>query len=139
MRTPECHKATGAGPACELADIVRFYGAAYRDRHRLPLSHLKVLRAIETCRTAALGGHRERCASCGFERYAYNSCRNRHCPKCQSLAKAQWLRSEEHTSELQSQSNLVCRLLLEKKKKSQSIRHPDLSEFPPRIVGFEVA
>jgi predicted Zn-ribbon and HTH transcriptional regulator len=95
MRTPECHKATGARPACELADIVRLYGADYRDRHRLPLSHLKVLSAIETCRTAALGGHRERCASCGFERYAYNSCRNRHCPKCQSLAKAQWLEARQ--------------------------------------------
>jgi len=95
MRTPECHQATGARPACELADIVRLYGADYRDRHRLPLSHLKVLRAIETCRTAALGGHRERCASCGFERYAYNSCRNRHCPKCQSLAKAQWLEARQ--------------------------------------------
>ena len=95
MRTPECHQATGARPACELADIVRLYGADYRDRHRLPLSHLKVLRAIETCRTAALGGHRERRASCGFERFAYNSCRNRHCPKCQSLAKAQWLENRQ--------------------------------------------
>ena len=95
MRTPECHQATGAKPACELADIVRLYGGDYRDRHRLPLSHLKVLRAIETCRTAALGGHREHCASCGFERYAYNSCRNRHCPKCQSLAKAQWLEARQ--------------------------------------------
>lgn len=86
-----CHKATGTKPACELADIVRLYGDAFRRTHGLPLSHLKVLRAIETCRTAALGGHRERCASCGFERYAYNSCRNRHCPKCQTLAKEQWL------------------------------------------------
>jgi Putative transposase/Transposase zinc-binding domain len=95
MRTPECHQATRARPACELADIVRLYGGDYRLRHRLPLSHLKVLRAIETCRTAALGGHRERCASCDFERYAYNSCRNRHCPKCQSLAKAQWLEARQ--------------------------------------------
>ena len=93
-----CPKATGAKPACELADIVRLYGDAFRRTHGLPLSHLKVLRAIETCRTAALGGHRERCASCGFERYAYNSCRNRHCPKCQTLAKEQWL--EERRAEL---------------------------------------
>ena len=57
-----------------------------------------MLRAIETCRTAVLGGHRDRCASCGFERYSYNSCRNRHCPKCQSLATAQWL--EERRAEL---------------------------------------
>ncbi len=95
MRTEACHPATGARPACELADIVRAYGHEFRRSHRLPWSHLKVLRAIETCRTAALGGHRERCASCNFERYAYNSCRNRHCPKCQSLAKAQWLEARQ--------------------------------------------
>ncbi len=95
MRPQGCHPATGARPACELADIVRAYGHEFRLRHGLPLSHLKVLRAIETCRTAALGGHRERCASCDHERYAYNSCRNRHCPKCQSLAKAQWLEARQ--------------------------------------------
>jgi predicted Zn-ribbon and HTH transcriptional regulator len=95
MRTEACHAATGARPACELADIVRAYGDEFRRTHGLPLSHLKVLRAIETCRTSALGGHRERCASCGHERYAYNSCRNRHCPKCQSLAKAQWLAARQ--------------------------------------------
>jgi hypothetical protein len=78
-----------------LADIVRLHGPAYRRAHRLPLTHLKVLQAIEDCRTAALGGHRESCASCGFERYAYNSCRNRHCPKCQSLAKEQWLEARQ--------------------------------------------
>jgi predicted Zn-ribbon and HTH transcriptional regulator len=95
-----CHPAPGARlrPACELADIVRRYGSAYRSAHRLPLAQLKVLQAIESCRTAALGGHRENCASCGFERFAYNSCRNRHCPKCQTLAKAQWL--EERQAEL---------------------------------------
>jgi Putative transposase/Transposase zinc-binding domain len=82
-------------PACELADIVRRYGAAYRDAHRLPRPHLKVLSAIESCRTAALGGHREHCAHCGHERFAYNSCRNRHCPKCQTLAKAQWLAARQ--------------------------------------------
>ena len=92
-----CHSATGARPehACELADIVRRHGPAYRRAHRLPRAHLKVLRAIEVCRTAALGGHREECAQCGFERYAYNSCRNRHCPKCQSLVKAQWLEARQ--------------------------------------------
>jgi Putative transposase/Transposase zinc-binding domain len=97
---PLCHSTPGARsrPVCELADIIRSYGPAYRDARRLPLAHLKVLRAIETCRTAALGGHRESCAQCGFERLAYNSCRNRHCPKCQSLAKAQWL--EQRRAEL---------------------------------------
>ena len=82
-------------PACELADIVRRYSPAYCRAHRLPLAHLKVLQAIESCRTAALGGHRESCAHCGYERFAYNSCRNRHCPKCQSLAKEQWLEARQ--------------------------------------------
>jgi hypothetical protein len=96
MAPTTCHVTPGARPArpqpaCELADIVRLYGPAFRAAHRLPPAHLKVLQAIASCRTAVLGGHREFCAHCGFERYAYNSCRNRHCPKCQSLAKAQWL------------------------------------------------
>jgi hypothetical protein len=97
MLQATCHPPPGARPqpACELADLVRRYGPAYRDAHRLPLAHLKVLQAIESCRTAALGGHRESCASCGLERYAYNSCRNRHCPKCQSLAKEQWLEARQ--------------------------------------------
>ena len=78
-------------PALELADIFRQHGPRYRVRHDLPLAHLKVMRAIETCRTAVLGGHVERCGHCAHERIAYNSCRNRHCPKCQTLAKEQWL------------------------------------------------
>jgi hypothetical protein len=100
MPQPTCHSMTGARPhsSCALADIVRLHGPAYRREHRLPLSHLKVLRAIEVCRTAALGGHRESCAQCGFERFAYNSCRNRHCPKCQALVKARWL--EQRQAEL---------------------------------------
>ena len=69
--------------------------ASYRARHDLPLAHLKVMRAIETCRTAVLGGHVERCGHCAFERIAYNSCRNRHCPKCQTLAKERWSRSSD--------------------------------------------
>jgi len=82
----------------ELADIFRQYGESYRRAHRLPASHLKVMRAVEVCRTQELGGHLERCDCCGFERPAYNSCRNRHCPKCQSLAKAKWL--QKQTAEL---------------------------------------
>ena len=75
----------------ELADIFRQHGPSYRARHDLPLAHLKVMRAIETCRTAVLGGHVERCGHCAYEWIAYNSCRNRHCPKCQTLAKQEWL------------------------------------------------
>ena len=77
--------------ACELADIFRRYGEAYGQTHGLTSTQRKVVLAIIRCRTAALGGHREWCASCGFERYTYHSCRNRHCPKCQSTATAAWV------------------------------------------------
>ncbi len=82
----------------ELADIFRSYGESYRKTHCSPASHLKVMRAVEACRTAEMGGHLKQCDTCGFEHPTYNSCRNRHCPKCQSLAKAKWL--EKQTSEL---------------------------------------
>ena len=82
----------------ELADVFRQYGERYQRTHRLSASQQKVMRAVSVCRTLELGGHLDRCESCGFERPTYNSCRNRHCPKCQSLAKAQWL--EKQTSEL---------------------------------------
>ena len=82
----------------ELADIFRQYGESYRKTHFLSPSHLKVMRAVEVCRTAEMGGHLKQCDTCGFEHPTYNSCRNRHCPKCQSLAKAKWL--EKQTSEL---------------------------------------
>ena len=82
-------------PRREVADVFRQYGEAYRCAHRLPRSHLKIMHAIEVCRTASLGGHVERCDACGFERHAYNSCRNRHCPKCQALAKAAWLEARK--------------------------------------------
>lgn len=75
----------------ELADVVRRHGEAYRRRHRLSPAQHRVLDALEGCRTAALGGHLERCERCGRERPVYNSCRNRHCPKCQAFAKARWL------------------------------------------------
>ena len=78
-------------PAFEVADIVRRYGAAYRDGRPVPLLHQRVMHAIAACRTAALGGHVEQCDRCGYSRPVYNSCRNRHCPKCQALAQAQWL------------------------------------------------
>jgi predicted Zn-ribbon and HTH transcriptional regulator len=97
---PSSHKlAAGEGRARpELAEVFRSYGESYRRARRLPASHLKVMRAVEVCRTAELGGHLKQCDTCGFEHPAYNSCRNRHCPKCQSLVKAKWL--EKQTSEL---------------------------------------
>ena len=78
-------------PRLELADIVRACGDAYRRTHRLATVQHRALHAIETCRTAVLGGHRETCDRCGTVRITYNSCRNRHCPKCQTLTKERWL------------------------------------------------
>ena len=75
----------------EVADIFRKYGQEYRQNHFLSAEQFKVMRLIEMCRTAELGGHIEMCDQCGFEKNAYNSCRNRHCPKCQTLVKEQWL------------------------------------------------
>ena len=75
----------------EVADIFRAHGEVYRQSHALTGDQLKVMRAIERCRTEALGGHLDVCLECGFERPAYNSCRNRHCPKCQGLAQARWI------------------------------------------------
>ncbi|MGH7927521.1 MAG: IS91 family transposase, partial [Candidatus Binatia bacterium] len=82
----------------ELADIFRRYGERFEQTHRTSAAEHKVIRAVKVCRTQELGGHLNRCDACGFERPAYNSCRNRHCPKCQSLAKARWL--ERQTAEL---------------------------------------
>lgn len=75
----------------ELADIVRGHGAAFRAAHRLCSVQHRALRAIERCRTAALGGELRQCDACGTQRYVYHSCRNRHCPKCQTRAKEIWL------------------------------------------------
>jgi Putative transposase/Transposase zinc-binding domain len=81
--------------ALEVADIVRRYGDRYRLEHPVSLAQRRVMRAIEECRTAALGGHVEQCDRCQHVRVWYNSCRNRHCPKCQSLARAQWIEQRE--------------------------------------------
>jgi hypothetical protein len=79
--------------ALEVADVFRHHGAAYRNAHAGHLSdgQRRVMGAIEACRSATLGGHVEQCDGCGQIRIAYNSCRNRHCPKCQGLARAAWL------------------------------------------------
>jgi hypothetical protein len=86
-----------ARPRLEVADVFRAHGAAWRTANagHLSLAQLKVMSAIETCRTSALGGHVERCNDCAHERIAYNSCRNRHCPKCQGAAARQWLAERE--------------------------------------------
>lgn len=84
-------------PALEIADIFRRHGPSWRAAHagHVSLAQLKVMSAIETCRTAALGGHIEGCEDCGHRRIAYNSCRNRHCPKCQGAAAQDWLEARE--------------------------------------------
>jgi hypothetical protein len=90
---------SGAGlrTSLEVADIFRAEGTGYRSAQagHLSLTQLKVMSAIENCRTAALGGHVDACEDCGHQRIAYNSCRNRHCPKCQGAAARIWLAERE--------------------------------------------
>jgi hypothetical protein len=78
-------------PALEVADVFRRHGAAFLRDHAAQLGRVerRVITAIQACRTSALGGHVEECGDCGLVRHAYNSCRNRHCPKCQGLARAE--------------------------------------------------
>jgi hypothetical protein len=84
-------------PPCEVADVIRKAGTRFIERNRASLTwaQVKVLNAIARCRTAALGGHRDQCAHCGYQAISYNSCRNRHCPKCQTNAREKWLRARE--------------------------------------------
>lgn len=79
------------GPALEVADILRAHGAAYRAAHPVSPEQAAVMRHLTACRTAALGGHVDTCARCGFVQISYNSCRDRHCPKCQASAREQWI------------------------------------------------
>jgi hypothetical protein len=84
-------------PKLEVADVFRRYGEAYRQEHgaSLSMAQRRVMTAIEVCRTAVLGGHLEQCDHCGHQRNAYNSCSDRHCPKCQSFARFKWLQDRE--------------------------------------------
>ncbi len=87
------HGKKGSKP--EMADVFCKYGKAYIESHSMPLEHYKIMNAIVICRTAYLGGHVEVCTSCGKTQNSYNSCRNRHCPKCQSLTKARWIEARQ--------------------------------------------
>ena len=84
-------------PTLEVADLIRAQGNRFLDRYRSSFSfqQLKVLRAIQNCRTAALGGHLDLCSRCGHQAISYNSCRNRHCPKCQTQARQRWLAARQ--------------------------------------------
>ncbi len=80
----------------ELQDIFLAHGDSYRQEHKLSPEQRKVISAIESCRTAALGGHTDTCNECGYTKISYNSCRNRHCPKCQTLAKERWIDNQKN-------------------------------------------
>ena len=84
-------------PPLEVADIIRAVGRSFSEKNRSWLTglHRKVLSAIERCRTAALGGHKDQCSRCGYQAISYNSCRNRHCPKCQTNARDKWLAARQ--------------------------------------------
>src|ERR1035438_3736507 len=84
-------------PAVEVADILRAQGQSFLDRYRssFDFQQLKAFRAIQRCRTAALGGHRDQCSCCDYQAISYNSCRNRSCPKCQAQARERWLAARE--------------------------------------------
>jgi len=82
-------------PHFEVADVIRLYGDDYRKTHQLPPLYQGVLNAISNCRTAILGGHIEECDNCGVQRPCYNSCRNRHCPKCQGMDNVRWVQERE--------------------------------------------
>ena len=86
----------GARPLLEVADVIRSHGQAFLQKYgsHLGATQKQALREVAWCRTAALGGHVQRCLDCGAQRIAYNSCRNRHCPKCQALSRARWLERE---------------------------------------------
>ena len=75
----------------ELQDIFEQYGQNYRATHKLPPNHHKAIYCIESCRTSVMGGHVDECDECGYTKISYNSCRNRHCPKCQTLSKERWI------------------------------------------------
>lgn len=93
-------------PRFEVADVLRLYGDAFLQAHPQPSHVCSALNLIKICRTAALDGHLDRCPGCGFERPSYNSCRNRHCPKCQTVAKQEWL--ENRKSELLDVPHFHC-------------------------------
>ena len=85
-------------PTLEVADILHVQGDHFLDRYRssFDFQQLKAFRAIQRCRTAALGGHRDQCSHCGYQAISYNSCRNRHCPKCQAQARERWITARQH-------------------------------------------
>ncbi len=91
---PSCPQGSWPKPTFEVADVFQIKGESYNSSHVLTPEQGRLLRDISACRTAILGGHEDVCDTCGFTRPAYNSCRNRHCPKCQGAAQFEWV--EKH-------------------------------------------
>ncbi len=94
----EAHLAQSAGDThsrLELADILRLFGPSYAQTHAVSSVEQRLIDDLTACRTATLGGHIDHCSKCGFERQAYNSCRNRHCPKCQTVTKMRWIEARQ--------------------------------------------
>ena len=121
-------------PPLEVADIFQNHGAAYLTHtgKRVPMSHRRAMRAIQICRTAELGGHVDRCEQCGAQRISYNSCRNRHCPKCQFLSRREeWLTPDNlpslPLSTIQTPARLItvqhCRRLAGPSGLARRLRH----------------
>ena len=115
----------------EVADIFRAAGPTYRANYagHLSLQQLKVMAAIEACRTAALGGHVEGCEDCGHRRIAYNSCRDRHCPKCQGSAAREWLAARQADLLPVGYFHVVFSLRYGRRLRRRSIRHQEVA--PP--------
>jgi len=105
-----CSRTASPKPRFELGDLVREHADQLRAQHPVTPEQGKVLRALAACRTPALGGHLDRCLDCGLERNAYNSCRNRHCPKCQALDAARWLAGRMQTLLPVPYFHVVCTL-----------------------------
>ena len=95
LRTTSICKRGASMP--EVQNVFSEYGEVYESSHPMTIQQRKAFHAIRQCRTAALGGHVDECPDCGYQRPSYNSCRNRHCPKCQSLLKERWIEKSEHT------------------------------------------
>ena len=136
-------------PPWEVAAIFRLYGETSRRAHPVPPAQQQGMRDLETCRTAPLGGHADHCPTCGFERYAYNSCRHRHCPKCQTFTTGQWV--EDRTAELLPvpSCHLVCTvphaltpLILAHKRPLLTLRFhaasQTLGQFGHRTLGGQI-
>lgn len=121
---PDATATPSVRPRFEIADVFAAHGETYRGRHRLSGGQLRAMRDIEACRTASLGGHVDVCPKCDFSRPSYNSCRNRHCPKCQSLQQARWI--EARVERLLPSHYFHCVFTLPSEMRPIAMRNPKL-------------